>query len=133
MKVKTEFISMSEDTDLKEKGIFFSNVIENCKIEYLPKGEIRKYEGGRVAKLPSKYSFLYITNIDQDYNKIILKMMSVYESLIPYFDTIEHQTSINLSFYSNDMFSLEFDEKVLYLLGKYHLSLPISCYRETYQ
>ena len=55
-------------------------------------------------------------------------MISVYEELSSYFKKIEHDTFINASFFSNDMISLEFSSQVLFLLNKYNLSLPISCY-----
>jgi hypothetical protein len=121
---------MSEDPDLKNVGKYFADNIIDCKIEYLAKGEFRKYDNGKIAKLPSKYSILYVTSKDVEYNKIILKMLTVYGQLTSYFNSIEHNSFINLSFFSKDMISLEFDSNVLFLLSKYHFSLPVSCYYE---
>jgi hypothetical protein len=128
---------MSEDKNLIKKGIFFKGRIENCKIEYIKRGEHKIYENGKKSILRSKNSILYIkykdNNIDKfvDYNKIIVEMIKVYEKLKEYFDKIKCEPFINLTFFDKqeNYFSLEFSEEVLALLSKYHFSLPISCYR----
>jgi len=130
MKVLVEFISMSENIELKDISNNFLKVMPDCIINYYHKGDYKNYTDGRKSKLPIKNSELHITNKDPDYNNTIIKMLDVYSNLIDYFNQIEHHTFINLSFYSNDMFSLEFGTAVLDYLRKYNFSLPISCYKE---
>ena len=130
MKVLVEFITISEVPDLYEKSMYFTKKISNCKVDYIHKGEYRKYEDGKLSKHPIKNSVLTIANENLDYNNTIIKMLSVYEDLLEFFNQIEHDTYINISFYSNDMFSLEFGVEVLGLLKKHNFSLPVSCYRE---
>jgi hypothetical protein len=129
MKILIEFVSMSEDSRLKEQSVHFQKAMPNCKIEYLLKGEYKKYPNGKIAKIPAKRSVLTIIDFDDDYNKSIIDMIMVYEKLSDYFNRIEHDTFINLSFFSDDMVSLEFSSQVLFLLSKHNLSLPISFYR----
>jgi hypothetical protein len=131
MKVLVEFITISEYPELFEKSINFIRAIPNSKVNYLRKGEYKKYPNGKLSKLPEKNSSLTIINEDSDYNNTIIQMLTVYNDLLSFFNQIEHDTFINISFYSNDMFSLEFGIEVLGLLKKYNFSLPVSCYRES--
>jgi hypothetical protein len=128
MKTLIEFITMSEDAKLKDQAIHFQKIMPDCKIDYLMKGEYRKYSNGKISKFPAKNSVFTVINTDKDYNKVIIDMITVYENLSNYFDQIEHDTFINLSFFSNEMFSLEFSSQALLLLNKHNFSLPISCY-----
>jgi len=130
MKVLVEFITYSEDSELHKKSVHFTQAIPNCKVYYLHHGEYRKHANGEYSKLPAKYSSLTISNEDSDYNKTIIQMLAVYNDLLDFFNQIEHDTFINDSFFSNDMFSLEFSAEVLGMLKEHNLSLPISFYRD---
>jgi hypothetical protein len=133
MKILVEFISISENSELKlkEKTVQFKKLLPDCEIEYLHKGEYKKYSNGRISKLPTKNSNLTISIYAEelDYNKIITDMLTTYKNLKNYYKNIEHHSFINLSFFSDDMISLEFSKQVLSLLSKNNFSLPISCYR----
>jgi hypothetical protein len=118
---------MSESPSLKDQAYHFKAIL-NCKTEYLGKGEFKKYPNGKTANLPAKNSVLTITSYEEDYNSSVMKILSAYEGLLSYFNQIQYDAFINLSYYSNDMISLEFSPEVLSLLSKYNFSLPISCY-----
>jgi hypothetical protein len=128
MKTLVEFISMSEDMRLKDLVAHFQKAMPDCTVNYLMKGEYKKYPGGKISKIPAKRYVLTVGNTCDDYNKTIIDMIVVYEKLLDYFSQIGHDTFINLSFFSDDMISLEFNSQVLFLLNKYNFSLPISCY-----
>ncbi|GHT80664.1 hypothetical protein FACS1894130_12140 [Spirochaetia bacterium] len=130
MKTLIELVIFSEDIRLKEQSVYFRNAITDCEVEYIARGEHRHYVNGKQTILPSKYSVLYVKSTNQDYNQAIVEMIAAFGELSDYFDKIEHDTNINVSFFSDDLFSLEFSEQVMSLLSKYHWSLPISCYRE---
>jgi hypothetical protein len=128
MKTLVEFISMSEDIRLKDQAIHFQRAMPDCTVNYLMKGEYKKYSDGKTSKIPVKRSVLTVENTSENYNRTIIDMIGVYEKLLDYFSQIRHDTFINLSFFSNDIISLEFNNQVLFLLNKYNFSLPISCY-----
>ena len=130
MEVLVEFVIMSEYSKLLEKSEYFIKSIPNCKFYYFKKGEYKKYTNGKLSKLPMKNSILKIVNEDSDYNNTIIQMLTVYNNLLYFFNSIDHEVSINISFFSNDMFSLEFGVEVLGLLNNYSFSLPISCYQK---
>ena len=131
MKTLVEFEFMSEESDLIDKANYFIENIKNCRIEYIKRGEHRKIENNKETILPAKNSVLYVKCENDDYNKTIIEMLNIYDGLKDYFDKIQCDAFINLSFFerSEYYFSLEFNEDVLALLSKYHFPLPISCYR----
>jgi len=130
MKVIVDLLIVSEIPELYEKSVYFIKAIPNCNIEYLHKGEYKKHSDGRVSRLPMKNSSLHISSDASDYNNTLIQMFSVYEDLLGFLNKIEHYISIDISFFSNDMISLEFSVEVLGLLKKHNFSLPITCYLE---
>ena len=130
--INITFTILSEDKKLFNKCDIFKNSIENCEIQYIKKGEYKKYNNGKKSKLPIKNSTLYIKKISSDYNNDIINIIIIYEQLKDYFMQIEYDAYFSIDIYYDKEYplSLEFGKDVLELLSKNNLSLPISCYKK---
>jgi hypothetical protein len=132
MEINITFTIHSEDDELENQGNVFKNLLKNCELEYIKKGDHKKYKNGKISKLPCKNSTLYIRIISSNYiyNKDIIDIINVYDKLNNYFINIEYDAYLSIDiFYDKDYpLSLEFGQEVLELLVKNEFSLPISCY-----
>lgn len=121
-----EFISSSEDSEFEKKTSLFSLVLPGAIIEYVPRGGTRRLANEKTVK--QKRSTLFVRCEETDYCISIIRILGVYEQLESYYHQIEHDSFINISFFSNDMVSLEFSTDVLAMIAANKLSLPISVY-----
>jgi hypothetical protein len=128
MKTLVELICFSEDSRLLDCIDLLKDRINGFQVNFSKKGEEIKLFNGK--KGIQENTMLNISCSNDDYNTTIPKLLDIRQQIQNWLRIKDFDCFINLSFFSQDMVSLELSEESIQALAVQNLTMPISIYHQ---